>query len=159
MTKQSQIQKDIDDEKDRISRIEALNASMPEHQAKRLEDVKRHAELALARCFGRRLHPSIAARLVDDLSLNPAVLCSIGGGVNELPTSAEGWEAFMTEAVKAESLAQASIDHSDAALKEQLRDEERAKLKGAERMAMARANTLDAYLNDAVKARLQDRLA
>ena len=151
------IQDEINQEKDRISRIEALIDAMPPHQEKRLNDVKRQGELALARCYGHDLHPDVAKRIVDNLVLNPAVLCTVGGGVNELPTSISGWDDFMKTAASAEPLAQASLDYSNAALKEQLRNEELAKLKGPAKIAMARARTLDAYLDDAVQSRLEDR--
>lgn len=151
------IQNEIDAEKDRISRIEALTDAMPPHQIKRLEEVKHQGELALARCFGHDLHPDVAKRIVDNLTLNPSVLCTIGGGTNELPISASAWDEFMKDAANAEPLAKASIDHSNAALKEKIRNEELAKMKGPVKMAMARARTLDAHLEDLVKARLEAR--
>ena len=151
------IQNEIDQENERISRIEALMDAMPPHQMKRLDEVKREGELALARCYGHDLHADVAKRVVDNLVLNPAVLCTVGGGVNELPTSASGWDEFMASAVAAEPLAKASIDHSNAALKEKFRNEELAKLKGPVKIAMARARTLEAFLEDAVNARLEAR--
>jgi hypothetical protein len=153
------IQKEIDAEKDRLSRIETLMDVMPPHQVKRLDEAKRQGELALARSYGHRLHPDVAARIVANLSLNPSVLCTIGGGVNELPTSAQGWDAFMKAAVEAEPLGKMSLDHSDAVLKETFRNEELAKLKGADKLAMSRAGTLDAYLENLVQERIEARHA
>ena len=153
------IQNAIDEEKKRLSRIEALIDVMPPHQIKRLDEVKRQGELALARTYGYRLQPDIVARIVANLSLNPSVLCTIGGGVNELPTSAQGWDAFMKTAVEAEPLGKMSLDHSDAALKETFRNEELAKLKGADKLAMSRAGTLDGYIENLVQERIEARHA
>lgn len=151
------IQYEIDAENDRTSRIEGQKAVMPPHQQKRLEEVQRHAELALARVYGHRLHPDIVKRIVEGLILDPEVLCSIGGGVNELPMTPEAWDDRMKEAVKNEPLAQICIDARDAELKEELRNEELSKLKPDEKIKMARARTLDPHLEQAIQARLEAR--
>jgi len=149
------IQKEIDEEKDRLSRIAALVDVMPPHQIKRLDEVKHKAELALARCYGHRLHPDIVTRIVEGMVLDPEVLCSIGGGVNELPMTPQRWDARMKAAVDHEPLAKACIDSRDAVLKETFRNEELAKLKGPEKIAMSRAGTLDDYIEELVKRRIE----
>jgi hypothetical protein len=151
------IQNEIDREKDRLSRIEALLSVMPPHQIKRLDEVKRQGELAIARRYGHRLNHDVALRVVENLTLDPSVQCTIGGGVNELPGSAEGWDSFMKTAVEKEPLAMLALDYSDAALKEKIRTEERAKLKPREKMAMAHAGTLDTFLDKLVQERLAAR--
>ncbi len=67
-------------EKRRQSRIDAQMAVLPPHQAKRLSDAKHKLEIALARVFGNRLDERVSARIVEGVVLDPACLCTIGGG-------------------------------------------------------------------------------
>ncbi len=144
-------------EQDRLSRIETQLAVMPPHQLKRLQAAQRQGELALARTFGNRLNARVSERIVAGMVLDPAVLCTIGGGVNELPTDAKGWDRWARAAVEREPLAKLSIDHSDAALKEELRRDVLAGIRPEQRISMAREGTLDTYVEAAVKARLEAR--
>ncbi|MDA8584981.1 hypothetical protein N9L47_01795 [Rhodobacteraceae bacterium] len=154
---QHTIQSEIDRERDRQCRIETQVSAMPPHQKNRLEFAQREAELALARVFGHRLNSQVAARIVEGMVLNPAVLCTVGGGVNELPTTPRGWDAFAKEAANAEPLAKLSIDHADGQLRESLRREALDKMNPARKMAMAREGTLDSHLEQSVKERLEAR--
>ena len=154
---QQSIQREIDRERNRQSRIDAQLAVTPEHQLKRLEAVQRHAELALARVFGHRLDERVSARIIDGLILSPEVLCTIGGGVNELPTTVQGWDAFMKDAAEQEPLAKLSIDHADAQLKESIRCDALDALKPERRISMARAGTLDDHLDGIVQSTIESR--
>ena len=154
---QNIIQTEIDRENDRQSRIETQLAVMPPHQKKRLEVAQREAELGLARVFGHRLNSQVAARIVEGIILKPEVLCTVGGGVNELPTTPQGWDAFAKDAANAEPLARLSIDHSDAQLRESTRRDVLEGMNPARKMAMARDGTLDAHLEQAVMERLEAR--
>lgn len=144
-------------EKNRLSRIEAQLAATPPHQMRRLESEKKKAGLALARVFGARLNEAIAERIVEGMVLDPAVLCTIGGGVRELPNDAKGWDAWARYAAENEPLARLSIDSSDAALKEQLSQEVLSSIPPAKRMDMARNGRLDAFIERQVKARIEAR--
>ena len=144
-------------EKRRQSRIDAQMAVLPPHQAQRLENTKHKLEVALARVFGNRLDARVSARIVEGVVLDPACLCTIGGGVNELPTTQIGWDQFALDQAENEPLAKLSIYASDATLKERIRQEARDALSGPKRLAMARAGTLDEHLDRVVTEQIQDR--
>lgn len=144
-------------EKDRLSRIETQLAVMPPHQRKRLEEVQRQGELALARTFGNRLPARVSARLIEGMVLLPEVLCTIGGGVNELPTDQEGWNLWAADTVSSDPLSKMAIDAADMELREQLRCEALESIRPEQRISMAREGTLDAHVESVVKARLEAR--
>lgn len=152
------IQNYIDAENDRQGRIERVSATMPSTQAQRLTQIKQAAEVALARVYGGRLAPELVQRMTDGLVLDASVLCSIGSDVDEMPKSADGWDAFAKRLVASEPLAQRCIEFKDAKLKETLRQEVLAGLSPQQRMTMARDNTLDAHVEEKVQLRLEDRL-
>jgi hypothetical protein len=151
------IQDVIDAEKVRQSRIDTQRAVCPPHQLNRLKAVQREAELALARTFGNRLDPAVSTRIVEGMILLPEVLCSIGGGVNELPTNAKGWDAWAKDAASKEPLAKLSIDASDASLKEELRQKTLSAMRPERRLHMARAGTLDDYIEGIVCEEIEAR--
>lgn len=152
------IQTYIDAENDRQGRIERVSATMPSSQAQRLTEIKQATEVALARIYGSRLAPELVQRMTDGLVLDASVLCSIGGGVDEMPKSQDGWDAFAKRLVASEPLAQRCIEFNDAKLKEALRQDELSNLSPERRMSMARDNSLDSYVEDKVQQRLEDRL-
>ena len=156
MTQQS-IQDQIDQDKHRQSCIDAQVAVTPEHQMKRLKAIKAQAELALARVYGHRLDERVSARIINGLALSPEVLCSIGGGVDEMPNNLRGWDAFVVAMAEQEPLAKLSIDHSDAQLKETIRQQAMNDLRPEQRLQMTRAGTLDAHLEKIVKFELEKR--
>ncbi|MEP6067615.1 MAG: hypothetical protein ABJ246_17380 [Paracoccaceae bacterium] len=152
------IQKHIDAAKDRQGRIERACASMPSSQKTRLDDIHRQAEVALARVYGNRLVPEVTSRLLDGMILDASVLCTIGGGVDEMPKSSDGWNALAKQLVASDPLAQRCVDFADAKLKEGFRQEALQSLSPTSRMSMTRDNTLDSFLEESVQRRLDDRL-
>lgn len=154
------IQKEIDREKGRQSRIDKLiNSSLP-HQLQRLENVKGMVDSALRQTFGFRLKDVVIQRITDSVILEPSVLAFIGGAtIRELPADDDrkGWSAFVQKLVDKEPIAKLNIEASDLALREQLRQKYLAEMKPTDRMAGARAGTLDAALNAKVTAEIQRR--
>lgn len=144
-------------EQDRQSRIDAQLAVMPAHQKTRLETEQRELELALARVYGNRLHEEIAKRIVASMTLDPQCLCTIGGGVRELPNDRTGWDAYARQQAEQEPLAVLSVNAADAALKESIRQAARDALPAARRMAMARSGELDDHLEAVVRDTLRDQ--
>lgn len=144
-------------EKDRQTRITQLEDGLVHTQSCRLEVVKREGALALARTFGNRLDARVSERIIEGLILRPEVLCTIGGGVNELPTDAKGWDALAVVLASEEPLAKLSIDASDAVLKEELRQNALAGLRPEQRLSMARAGTLDQHIEDTVLESIEAR--
>jgi len=157
MTTQQSIQAAIDEDRDRTARIENLMSTMPPHHVKRLEEAQRQLSLGLARAYGTRLNEHVANRIVEGLILDPECLCSISGGVNELPTSRAGWTDYSRKAAAGEPLAKLSIDASDATLKEELRATELQSMRPDRRIQMARSGELDAHLNAMVKSKIEAR--
>ena len=151
------IQDVIDAEKDRQSRIDAQRAVTPPHQIKRLEEAQMNARVALARKFGHRLDARVSERIIDSMILMPEVLCTIGGGVNELPIDAAGWDVWAADVVSSEPLAKLSIDASDASLKEELRQKALSELRPERRLQMARAGTLDEHIEGVVREQIETR--
>ena len=149
------IQEVIDAEKDRQSRIDAQLAVMPPNQMKRLEAAQMNARVALARVYGHRLDARVSERVIDSMVLLPEVLCTIGGGVNELPVDAKGWDAWAKNAALKEPLAKLSIDASDASLKEELRQKALSALRPEKRLQMARAGTLDSHIEGVVREEIE----
>lgn len=154
---QQSIQNEIDNEKRRQSRIDNLLFTMPLHQEKLYEAAQHQLELGLARAFGTRLNEHVAQRIIDGLILDPECLCSISGGVNELPTTPKGWTVYGREMTKDEPLAVLSIEASDATLKEEIRAAEIQSMRPERRIQMARSGELDAHLESVVKATLEAR--
>jgi len=149
--------KEWEKEKRRQSRIDTQLAVLPPHQATRLDAVKRNLELALARTYGNRLDARVCQRIVDGVVLDPACLCTIGGGVNEMPTTNEGWDQYARQQAKGEPLAVLSIEASDAVLKEEIRDSELQSMRPERRLQLARAGTLDEHLNSVIASKLEIR--
>lgn len=154
---QQSIQDELDKDSHRRSRITTQHYVMPLHQKKRLEAAQRSLELGLARVYGNRLNAGVAQRIVEGMVLDPACLCSVGGGVNELPTTPAGWDTYAKQLANEEPLAQLSIEHSDAQLKAQLRAEVEQAMKPVDRIKMARSGTLDTHLADIVASKLEAR--
>ncbi len=155
---QISIQKEIDAENRRQSRIdEQLAVTLP-HQMKRYEAIQQKTENALYRVHGNRLSPQVIDRMVAGLILEPSVLCSIGSSeINEMPSDNMGWDRMARDLVEREPLAQLSIQHSDAELKEKLRQEITAAINPSQRLAMARSGELDNYVDQRVTAKLDER--
>jgi len=89
----------------------------------RLKEAQRKGELALARVYGHRLDARVCERIIEGMILAPEVLCSVSGGINELPTDVVGWDRWAKDAASSEPLAKLSIAHSDAQLREEIRRE------------------------------------
>lgn len=154
---QQSIQNEIDLENKRVSRIATQIDDMPSHQRYRLDAAMHSTEIALARVYGNRLNEHVSKRIVEGIVLDPAVLCTISGGVNELPTSQQGWDAFARDLASNEPLAKLSIDHSDAELKDEIRAEAMCNMRPDDKIKMARAGTLDGHLAGIVAAKLEAR--
>ena len=154
---QQSIQNEIDKENKRQSRITAQHDAMPPHQKIRLEAAQRSLELALARAYGYRLNAGVAQRIVEGMVLDAACLCSVGGGVNELPTTPTGWDTYARNLADNEPLAKLSIDHADEGLKDEIRAEALSNMRPDDKMKMARAGTLDDHLADIVASKLEAR--
>jgi hypothetical protein len=144
-------------ERDRQSRIENASAALLGSERKRLSDIHRQTELALARLYGGKLTPEITARLLEGQILDADVLCTVSGGLDEMPKSQETWDTYAHGLVKKDSLAQRCLDFADAKLKESFRQEALGSLNSTEKMNMASAGTLDAFLSENVARRLDDR--
>lgn len=151
------IQDVIDAENDRQSRIDAQLAVMPPHQMQRLEAAKLNARIALARVYGHRLDTRVSERIIDGMILLPEVLCSVGGGVDELPKNAIEWDAWAKDATSKEPLAKLSIDASNAALKEEIRQNVLSAMRPETRLQMARAGTLDDHIEGVVREQIEAR--
>jgi hypothetical protein len=154
---QQSIQNEIDLENKYLSRIATQLDGMPTHQENRLDTAKHSTHVALARVYGNRLNEHVSKRIVEGIVLNPAVLCTITGGMNELPTSQQGWDSFARELVDSEPLAKLSIDHADAELKDEIRAEAMCNMRPEDKIKMARAGTLDDHLAGIVAAKLEAR--
>jgi hypothetical protein len=72
-------------ERDRNSRIANASAALFEGEKKRLADIQRQTELAFARLYGGKLTPEITARLLEGQILDADVLCTVSGGLDEMP--------------------------------------------------------------------------
>lgn len=152
---QHSIQTEIDAEKRRQSRIDQLLSTSTPPQITRYEKLQGKLEVALARNYGAKITPTVTARILEGLILEPEVLGHIGGAtVDEMPKTVEGWNALAKKLVDAEPLAQLSIAHSDAERKEAYRNEELQKMNGAQRLAMSRAGNLD----DHIEAKVMERI-
>lgn len=156
MTTQQSIQIEIDKEKRRQSRIDNLLSTMPLHQGKLFEQAQHQLALGLARAHPR-LSQLVVQHIVDGLILDPECLCSISGGVNELPTTSEGWTNYARRASATEPLAVLSIEASDATLKEEIRAAEIQAMRPERRIQMARSGELDAHLENVIKSTLEAR--
>lgn len=142
----------------RQSRIVAQLNAMPPHQLKRLGLVKQELALALSRVYGHRLKQEFRDRIVSEAVLDPRVLCTVGGGVNELPTTTDGWDALSKELAENDALAMMNVADSDAQLKEALREEALEQIPSKDRISMARTGTLDSHLDQIVKVEIEKRV-
>lgn len=147
----------MEQEKDRQGRIERAGAALLSGEKERLGEIQQETALALARVYSGNLTEDVTARLIASMVLDADVLCAVSGGLSTMPSTREGWNIHAKELVKTDPLAQRCLDFADAKLKEGFRQEALARLDGTTKMTMARANTLDAYLEGEVKSRLDDR--
>jgi hypothetical protein len=154
---QQTIQDEIDRENKRQSRIATQNEGLTHSQRERLNPAKHAAEVALARAYSGRLNEGISKRIVEGLVLQPEVLCTISGGVNELPITQQGWDSFVRGLADAEPLAQMSIDSADADLKRDIGEEALDAMQPKVKMHMARMGTLDDHIAGIIKAKLTER--
>ncbi|MDB5659102.1 MAG: hypothetical protein JWS10_1717 [Cypionkella sp.] len=147
-------QKTIDDLRE--SRLHALRTTSPEHQLDRLKPLEHQLELALARVAGTKLAPIVINRMLESLLLHPEILIHISGSeMAELPSNAEGWNAFAHDAIKTEPLAVLCIESRDATRREELKQIYIAGLKLTDRITKARDGTLDAAAESYVVVELQ----
>lgn len=144
-------------EKGRQSRIELASSALFSGEKKRLEGIQHETALALARVYSGKLTEDVTARLISSLILDADVLCEVSGGLKTMPSTREGWNLHAKELVKADPLAKRCLDFRDASLREGFRQEALQGLDGSTKMSMSRANTLDAYLEDTIRRRLDDR--
>ena len=154
---QQSIQAEMDRENKRESRILTQLEGLTHTQKERLNAAKHATEVALARVYGPRLNEAISKRIVAGIVLQPEVLCTISGGMNELPTTQEAWDSYARVLAEDEPLAKLSIDHSDSQLKEGIRAEAEQAIRPADRIKMARAGTLDDHLAGIVADKLDAR--
>lgn len=154
---QQSIQNEIDLENKRLSRIATQLDGMPSHQRSRLDAAMHATEVALARVYGNRLNEHVSKRIIEGIVLDPAVLCTISGGINELPISQQGWDTFARELADSEPLAKLSVDHADAELKDEIRAEAMCNMRPDDKIKMARAGTLDDHLAGIVATKLEAR--
>lgn len=143
----------------RQTRLANYLVSLPKTQLDRLAEERNNLRLGISRVYGDRLADIITDRVVENFALNPECLCSIGGGVRELPQkdNRAGWNALAKRLVDQEPLAKLSIDSSDANLRAQLEAEAVEGLRPERRLALARANELDTYIAQTVDAKLNER--
>lgn len=159
MTQQS-IQAEIDAENERQSRIDRLMDTSLPHQLKRLEDVRRIAEISIGQVFGHRLAPIVTNRILDGLILESEVLAHIGSAtMRELPADDDrkGWASYVTRLVEKEPVAALSINSSDAKLNETLRQNFLAQIRPSDRLSLSRSGKLDEVLAAKIKEELQKR--
>lgn len=148
------MQAEIDAYHKRQSRITRLTANMSTDATKRLREVEHKFEVAAAKRYGDRLAEPCLKFLLEGLIENPNVIGYVFGGVNDLPKEAGGWEGMVEELVAKDQNAQRSIAASDANLKLDIYEREKALLPNHLRMTMARDGTLDAHL----EARYRDHI-
>lgn len=154
---QQTIQAEIDRENKRESRILTQLEGLTHTQKKRLSAAKHATEVALARVYGDRLNEGVSKRIIAGLVLQPEVLATISGGINELPTNQRGWDFFVRGLADAEPLAQMSIDSSDADLRKALSEEFLDSMHPKDKMHMARIDALDEHIAGVVAAKLESR--
>ena len=140
----------------RESRLHALRTSSPKRQLDRLKPLEHQLELALARVAGTKLAPIVVNRMLESLLLHPEILIHISGSeMAELPSTAEGWNAFARDAIKSEPLAVLCIESRDANRREELKQAYISGLKPTDRMTKARDGTLDSEAECYITAELQ----
>ncbi|MDO6800441.1 hypothetical protein [Shimia thalassica] len=93
--------------------------------------------------------------LVQESTAHPDVLASIEGIADRLPQTPTEWYSFVQSLVRNNDLAQRNIAFSDETQKVEIRTEELARLRPDQRVTLSRSGTLDEYLEDRVKARLE----
>lgn len=146
-------QKTIDDLRE--SRLHALRTTSPKHQLDRLKPLEHQLELALARVAGTKLAPIVINRMIESLLLNPEVLVFMSGSsMAELPSTAEGWNAFAHDCIANEPLAVLCIASRDMTRREELKQAYISGLKPTDRMSKARNGTLDSESTAYITAEL-----
>lgn len=150
------IQAEIENTHSKIARVETLLAGLTPTQLARLDKFKVQTERQILRQYGNRLNQGIVDMLLYDLILKNEVLTTVaGGGIDETPKSESEWKAFVSDIVENESLAQANLVSSDAAKRAEIRDRILKTMRPETKIAMARAKTIDKYLDDAVSAEIE----
>lgn len=146
-------------EQDRLSRIEAQLNLMPVHQRARLDAEKNRLEVALARVNGDYLTQDITDRILDSFTLEPETLCTVGGGIRELPQpdDREGWNRLAKRLTDQEELARLCIEAKDADLRLALENEALDAIPASKRMSMARDGVLDQHIAEIVNEKLRAR--
>lgn len=142
----------------RESRIVAQLSTMSALQKEKLNEIKHALEMSLCRVYGVRLKPDFRDRVIHECVLDPRVLCTVAGGMNEMPTTANGWDSLAKEMAESDPLVMLNVTHSDEELKTSLRKDALEQIPSKDRMNMARVGTLDSHLDQIVEIELEKRL-
>ncbi|MCK0104393.1 hypothetical protein [Pseudohalocynthiibacter sp. F2068] len=140
------------------TRICSLEAGLSSKQKDKIKIVRHQVEIALARTYGNRLSPIIVENLLSQVILNSSVLAHLEEvAVDEIPTNSKGWDSLAKELAEQDELACRNLDFSNSSLKAELRAQAVAAVQPSKRIAMARAGTLDTYLDECVIGELERR--
>lgn len=148
---------EITKSKDVTARVERLTSGLTNTQAERLRTIQLKTQVAIAKKFGSRLNDSIVEKITNELILRPDVLCSVAGGIDEMPKDATAWARYAEEVTGAEPLAAMNLIYSDAAEKQRIRQKVLDKMDPATKMNMARNGTIDSHLDRVVQSELDAR--
>lgn len=148
---------EIEKTKDVTARVERLTSGLTNTQAERLRTIQLKTQVAIAKKYGSRLNDSIVDKITGELILRPDVLCSVAGGIDEMPTDSAAWARYAEEVTGAEPLAAMNLIYSDAAEKQRIRQKVLDKMDPATKMNMARNGTIDSHLDRVVQTELDAR--
>ncbi|UWQ57272.1 hypothetical protein K3722_12125 [Leisingera caerulea] len=138
-----------------LTTIQNVIVGLTPQQLKRLGEIHAQVNVELARNFGDRLAPIMTDILVQESTTHPDVLAALEGIRESLPQTPAEWRSFVQSLVRNNDLAQRNIAFSDEAQKAEIRTEELARLRPDQRVTLSRSGTLDEYLEDRFKARLE----
>lgn len=138
-----------------LAQIERLSAGLTLDQGKRLDQIKSHVKVALARKYGNDLNEMMVDALINEAICHPIVLMGVEGLPNAVPEDRNGWDALAADIVAENELAQRCIAFSREARVNELRQVELEKLPPQQRISLARSGKLDAYIAARVRNQVE----
>lgn len=144
------------DTDNRRARADGVIATLSPSEMQRYSDSVNTLRLHWASLYGDRLSPLVIDNMASEAVLNISVLEAIHG---DPPITEQAWRALAHEIASGDSWVTRNLEHSDAKVKAEIRENTLAALPGARRIAMQRSGELETYIDNAVREELDNRSA
>ena len=133
-----------------------FRATLTNSERGRVADIETNVRVALAELYGQRLADMTKDMMVHTCVLQPDIMVALHGG--RKPASAGEWREIVRGACEREPIVVANLQASDAQLRTELEQDVYNDTDPHRRIALHRSGDWDAFRDDEVDRRLEERL-